>query len=258
MKRFTIIFLALLLLALTAQAQDLSHVNDLANVLSADEEAKLQQQAEELYRLTQFDVLIHTTRDSQGKGPRQYSFDYYENFRDSKQYKDGAMLALMFDNRDYYEAARGKGIQLLTYSGSHDLAQVVEGKLRDANYYGAFSDYIRYVQRKLIPPAASELAGERVMELAPYLLIGGLVVGLIYALVLRGKLKVAKTRYGAAQYVMPGSLNLTNSQDLYLYQTVVRHKIESNNNSSGRGSSGGGFSTGSSGGTSYGGRGGKF
>ena len=53
---------------------------------------------------------------------------------------------------------------------------------------------------------------------------------------------------------MPKSLNLTDARDLFLYQTVTRRKIETSSTRSG----GGGFSSGSRGGTSYGGRGGKF
>ena len=90
--------------------------------------------------------------------------------------------------------------------------------------------------------------------LAACVLIAGLVIGLIYALVLKSKLKIAKSQTGAQQYVVPNSLNLTDARDLFLYQTVTRRKIETSSNRSG----GGGFSSGSRGGTSYGGRGGKF
>ncbi|NLW21281.1 MAG: TPM domain-containing protein [Clostridiales bacterium] len=251
MKRVLMILALLLLLAPLTQAQEMSHVSDLADRLTASERQRLQQQASELFELTGFDVIVHTTNDSQRKGPKDYSFDYYHSFRDAARYPDGALLAIMFDTRDYYEAARGKGISLLTYRESDDLARVVQSKLSDGDYYGAFSGYIRYVRRLLIPPTPME----RAISLLPFLLIGGLVIGLVYALVLKGKLKIAKSRVGAQQYVVPNSLNLTDARDLFMYQTVTRRKIETNTS---RGGGGGGFSSGSRGGTSYGGRGGKF
>ena len=63
----------------------------------------------------------------------------------------------------------------------------------------------------------------------------------------------ARFKQGAEAYVLRDSLNITQSDDIYLYQTVTRTKIQSSS-----GGGGGGFSTGSRGGTSYGGRGGKF
>lgn len=250
MKKILAFSLLLLLLFSIAHASALQHVRDEARVLSASEVEQLERQASALFAETGFDVVLHTTNNSQNKSPKDYSLDYYHAFRDSTLYPDGALLAVMFDTRDYNEAARGKGINLLTHRESNDLRNVVASKLSDGNYYDAFNSYLRYVRRLLIPPTALE----RSIELLPFILIGGLVIGLIYALILKSKLKIAKFKYGAQQYVAPNSLNLTDSQDIYLYQTVTRRKIESNNNRS----SGGGFSSGSRGGTSYGSRGGKF
>ncbi len=250
MKRLLILLAAALLLAASAAgAETLQHVSDLADVLSAQEEESLNQQAEEVFILTGFDVILHTTNDSQDKGPKDYSFDYYHAFRDAARYPDGAMFAILFDTRDYYEAARGRGIQLLTYRESNDLADVVQEKLSDGDYYGAMRNYVRYVRRLLLPPTPLE----RTLELAPFVIIGGLVIGLIYALFLKSKLKIARFKQGAEAYVLGDSLNITQSDDIYLYQTVTRTKIQSSS-----GGGGGGFSTGSRGGTSYGGRGGKF
>lgn len=252
-KRSMLFVLVLLLLASVplSHAAGLQHVSDLANRLTAQQKADLQQQAEDLYQRSGFDVVFHTTNDSQNKGPKDYSFDYFHAFHDAVRYPDGAMIAVMYDTRDYYEAARGKGISLLTYRESNDLAGVVQGKLTQGDLYGAFNDYMRYVRRLVIKPTALE----RTKEVLPYLAIAGLVVGLVYAFVLLNNLKIAKFKKDASLYVNPRSLNLTESEDIFLFQNVVRTKIQSSSSS---GSSGGGFSSGSRGGTSYGGRGGKF
>lgn len=148
MKRITACLLAILLLVVLsgAGAETLRHVSDLANVLSAAEEADLEAQAWEVFQLTGFDIILHTTNDSQNKGPMDYSFDYYHAFRDSATYPDGALFAVMFDTRDYYEAARGSGIELLTNREAYELGRVVQGKLSDGDYFGAMSDYVAYVK----------------------------------------------------------------------------------------------------------------
>ncbi len=250
MRRLWLLVVFFLALATAAQAETLRHVSDLARKLSANEVTQLEQQAQEVYDKTGFDIILHTTNNSQGKGPMDYSFDYYHAFRDAGRYPDGAMFAIMFDTRDYFEAARGRGIPLLTHREANDLADVVQGKLSDGDYYGAMRDYVRYVRRLLLPPTPME----RTLELAPFIGVGGLVVGLVYAFILKSKLNTAKFRREAGLYIVPNSLNLTDSQDIYLYQTVTRTKIQTSSGSSG----GGGFSSGSRGGTSYGGRGGKF
>lgn len=284
MKRAFCLALLLACLALLGQASELSHVFDLANVLTPMEEARLQQQAEELYLRTGFDVMVHTTSNSMGKGPENYTRDYYLANRDVDRYPDGAMLAIMFDTRDYHEATRGKGFNYLTLRENHNLAGVIQSKLSDGDYYGAFSDYISYVSRMMdLPPVSQNQLPdnvpdgnytdytdyynrvinpttpmERAVEWLPYMLGGGLLIGLVYALSLKSKLKIAKFKRGADQYVIPNSLNLTDSRDIYLYQTVTRTKIQTTSSGSGGSRSGGGFSTGSRGGSSFGGRGGKF
>jgi len=199
MKKILLVVVSLLLLTVSAGAQALLHVDDKAGVLNYEEVQKLEQQASELFEQTGFDVIIHTTRNSQGKGPRDYSFDYYHGFRDASAYPNGAALVIMFDTRDYYEAARGSGITLLTYRESHDLGRVVQNKLSNQDYYGAFSDYIRYVKRLQVPASGVEL----LTEYMPYVLIAGLVIGLVYALVLKSRMNIAKFRYDADAYVVP-------------------------------------------------------
>lgn len=253
LKTFLLVLLITLALFPITSHASLIHVDDQASLLTQEQRDSLQQQASELFEKTGFDVIIHTTRNSQGKTSKDYSFDFYYVFRDANTYPDGSAFCIMMDTRDYYEAARGTGIPLLTHRENNNLAGVVQNKLSDGNYYGAFSNYIRYVRRLLLPLTPME----RVIEWAPIILLIGLLAGIIYAVYLRSKLKIAKFKSGADLYVVPNSLQLTDSQDIYLYQTVTRTKIQESSGGSG-GGRGGGSSSGSRGGTSYGGRGGKF
>lgn len=250
MKKLLSVAFVILLMTIAAANAEMVHVTDEANVLSAGERASLQEMAEKLYQETGFDVILHTTNNSQEKTPFNYSMDYYHTFRNPDKYPNGALFSILFDTRDYYEAARGTGISLLSKQGENQLQKVVQSKLSDGDYYGAMKNYLRYVRRSLIPPTPME----RTIELFPFVLMGGLLIGLVYAVILRSQIKTPKFRYDAQNYVLRNSLDLTDARDIYLYQTITRTKIESSSKSR----SGGGFSSGSRGGTSYGGRGGKF
>jgi uncharacterized protein len=77
-------------------------------------------------------------------------------------------------------------------------------------------------------------------------LIIGAVVGLITVSIMKSKLKSVRPRREAHEYTRPGSMQLTASRDLYLYRTVHRRPKPKDTSSGG------------SGGSRSGGRGGKF
>ena len=85
-------------------------------------------------------------------------------------------------------------------------------------------------------------------------LVIGLVVALIATGVMKGKLKSVRSQAAANSYIRKGSMNVTESRDLFLYRTVSRTARPTESSSSGGGSS----SHTSSSGTSHGGGGGKF
>ena len=60
-------------------------------------------------------------------------------------------------------------------------------------------------------------------------LIVGAVIALIVVLYLRSQLKSVHFQDQAGDYVVPNSLNVTRSQDVFLYQTVTRVEKPQNN-----------------------------
>lgn len=83
----------------------------------------------------------------------------------------------------------------------------------------------------------------------------GVVLGVAVVQGMKAQLKSVRKERAAANYVRPGSMNLTGKQDLFLYSHVDRVKKETKSSSGG----GGGSSTHtSSSGTEHGGGGGKF
>jgi len=134
----------------SSQSAYLNHVSDMAKVLSVQQAHALQKKAEEVFQSTGFDIILHTTNDSEEKGPMNYTMEYYHSFRDAERFPDGAMFAIIFDTRDYYEATRGRGLALMQ-RGSDELSSVVQTKLSNGDYFGAMMDYIDYVIDILSP-----------------------------------------------------------------------------------------------------------
>ncbi len=62
----------------------------------------------------------------------------------------------------------------------------------------------------------------------------GLLVALITVAVMYGQLKSVRKQQAASQYIIPGSLNVTYSSDVYLYRNVTKIPVQKNNSDSSR------------------------
>ena len=80
----------------------------------------------------------------------------------------------------------------------------------------------------------------------------GFVVAKVVTGIMKGKLKTVRFQAGAGSYVKAGSMNVTESRDLFLFANVTRSPRPKES------SSGGSSTHTSSSGSSHGGGGGKF
>ena len=274
MKRILgLLVILLLLLSLAGNAQGMQHVADQADTFTQSQEDSLNARLQDLYDTYSFDVVIVTTNDSQGKPARLYAADFYDGFRSYADYPNGLIFSFNFDLREYYEATRGVAQTLFSDSGEDELDTLLRPYLSEKDYYGAMTRYTDYISSRLARASQPDESGRLVVTgkmNAPsisqsillvaenyliFIVIAALVIGVIAALVMRSKLLIAKPLNTAEKYSVPGSLKLSDTSDIYLYETVTRTKIQQNTGSRG---GGGGIRFGSSGGGSYGGRGGKL
>ena len=79
----------------------------------------------------------------------------------------------------------------------------------------------------------------------------GFIIALIIVLVMKSKLKSVKANGSAENYIKSGSMNVTESRDIFLYMNVTKTARPKE-------SSGGSSVHSSSSGASHGGRGGSF
>ncbi len=265
MKKWILLAFALLVIAIPACAAGLPLVVDDAALLSPDAVNELTAEAQRLSDAYSMDVVIFTTESLGVKTARDYAADYYDyNGYGRGEDHDGVMLMLAMADRDWFILTTGRGIDAITDYGKDTISDDIVPYFSDGDYANGFARFLHDVdiflkQHKSGRPydvdnrvqLRSPL--ERATGIAVYLAIAAAVIAAIVLLVMILGMKTARPQYNASQYVKEGSLNITRAQDIYLYRTQTRVKIEKPS------SSGGGSSTfTSSSGRSHGGGGGKF
>ena len=245
MKKIFALLLLLLLLVTPALA-DGSRVIDDADVLSADEEHALEQAVALIREKYQFDVVLLTKTSIDGKTPRYYAGDYYDyggyGYGDTH---DGIILLLVtgagVGDRDYTIVCTGRGEKVFDDEALYAIEDDMLPYLRMSNYASGMAHFVTGVDARLEYMTPKN----RTIRAALIIFGVGLVIGVIVALVLKGQMKTVCRKVGAQSYIKDGSFQLSRVQDIYLYTTTTRRKIETQS-SSGHGGHSGGF-TGSSG-----------
>ncbi len=252
--RFSAILLTMILLALCvvlpASAEDGNHpdrVVDDADLLSDAEEATLRERLNEISTRLDFDVVVVTTSDLDGKSPMAYADDYYNYGGYGMGKNSDGILFLRYINgneKEVWISTCGSGIRYFSDSDIDYLFDCMASDIRSDRYASALATFADKVD--------SEVQDARAYKLywIPVGLVIGLLVGLIVTGCMKSSLKSVASRPYAGDYVRKGSFNLTRNKDTYLYRTVSRTPIpkstsgssSTHTSSSGRSHGGGGRS----------------
>ena len=244
-------------------------ITDNAQLLTPEQLQELDKHIRELTAQYQTDFVILTVESLDGKSPKQYANDFYDsNNCGYGESRDGILMLLAMESRDYYFLTNGTPTEKLAQAGGlAALEDKVVPHLSNGNYYLAFGMFLdtaaAIVAKPLSAPGASNPAynddfvyigfddvastEERLQRVGIFTVIG-LIIGIAVTLLMKRSMKTARAKRLAADYVRPGSFQLTRRMDLFLYRTRTRVRVQSDNSSSG----------GSRGGGSRGGGGGKF
>lgn len=234
---------------------------DGADILSETEEADLLNQLDSVSESLEFDVVVATTYGLGGDYIRDVADDYYDyNGFGYGVNRDGCVLLIDMEGRDWWISTCGYGITALTDAGIEYIGEQFTEDLSDGNYYYAIETYINEVEDFVKQAENGKPYDTGNMPKEKYnwffgivVSVGvGFVIALISVLIMKGKLKSVHRQPGAKDYMVAGSMNVTASRDMFLYRNVRRREKPQN-------SSGGGSSThSSSSGSSHGGGGGSF
>lgn len=243
-------------------ASDLPRLVDNADLLTDSEESALLQKLDEISERQQADIVVVTADTIDGKTPMEYADDFYDyNGYGYGEECDGVLLLVSMEDRDWWITTTGYGITALTDAGIEYISEKFLSDLSDGEYAAAFTTYVElcdefFTQAKTGEPYDVGHMPKEPFDFGMNLLIAliiGFVVALIATNAMKGKLKTVGFQSAAGSYVKAGSMNVTESRDMFLYTNVSRTARPKES------SSGGGSSTHtSSSGSSHGGGGGKF
>lgn len=240
-------------------------VVDEAGLLNDSEKTALENKLKEISERQQFDVVVVTTRDLQGKTAEAFADDFYDyNGYGYGASHDGCVLLMDMGNRYMHISTTGYGIKALTDEGIEYITDEIYTYAKKDDWAGSFNCYADKVDEFVTEaktgkpydvghmPRHRKTAGEILKGLAI-----SLVVGLIVAFILMKKVKgdyekAVRYKANASDYLVSGSLQMTGAYDNFMYSNVTSRRIETESSSGGSSTH-----TGSSG-TSHGGGGRSF
>lgn len=228
-------------------------VVDDADLLSDYEEENLKKQLDSISENLDFDVVVITANTLDGKNIRDYADDYFDyNGYGMGNDRDGVLLAICMDTREWWISTSGLGIDAISNSEIDYIEEQFIEDLSYADYYNGFVKYAELCEQFV----QSYYKGDMPKDYSDIIiiffvsLVFGFIVSLIVVTSMKGQLKTVHYRSGRA-YIKPNSMVITRRRDQYLYSNVIRRKIPRQN-------SGGGYAHHSSSGRSHGGGGGRF
>ena len=241
-------------------------LNDSAEVLTEDENSKLEASLEELSVRQNFDVVIVTIDSLESvdyTGMEEYADDLYDYGQFGYgENRDGVLLLISTGDRKWHISTCGYGITAFTDAGIQYLGEQMTPDMSDGDYAAAFRTFIRWTDAYVTAAREGHPYDVDNMPKEPFSIVYlgvALVIGLVTALIVTGimksQLKSVAPQRDATNYVRQGSMKLTNQRDLFLYHEV--HRIERPKESS-SGDSGGSSTHTSSSGSTHGGGGGSF
>ena len=270
-KKISVILLSLVICLCTATsaiaaqsdgfANDHERVRDLAGLLSDSEEAALSDKLNELSERQKMDIAVMTADTLGGQTPRDYADDAYDygGFGYGEG-RDGALLLISTEDNDWYISTHGYGITVFTDAGIEYIGGQMKEDLSDGDFSEAFDKFVALcddfiTKARTDAPYDSHNLPKEPLSLAwiPISIAVGIYLSLIIVGKMKSKLKTVRFQAAANNYIKNNSLNITESRDMFLYNTVTRTARPKDNDS------GGGSSTHtSSSGSTHGGGGGKF
>lgn len=204
-----------------------AYIHDEADILTDQEESALERQLQSISEEYQVQVVVVTASSSMGIDPDTYVEVLYDRRAYGfGQTRDGVLLMICMDPREYRILSNGLGADAISVSDIQSISDAIVPSLRSGDYARAIGIYAEKCDSLL----KDHLVFDPVSNLGIALVIG-LVVGLIVALSLKGQLKSVHKQYRADGYVRQGSMGLTVCKDLYLYRNVTRTPRQTNNSS---------------------------
>lgn len=209
---------------------------DDADLLTDTEEAELIRKLTAISQTFQAQIVIGTIGSMEGGDIDEFlNFFYDESALGYGEKRDGVLLLVCMDPREYRILSNGFAADAITTSTIDSIGDAIVSDLTDGNYYRAFSEFAdqcEYYLNGHINGFPFDVEGSLIVSLGI-----GMITGLIVSMILKGQLKTVRKQEQANVYTKPGSMQVTIEKDRFLYRSVSKTAKESKSSSSDSGSS---------------------
>ena len=256
MKKLSTLLLELLMLAALAvpavAAGEPYYLIDGADLLTPSQEKDLEEKLADISKEWDMDIVVVTADDLEGASSTAFADDFYDY---GGYGKDGILWLIDMDNRKSTISTSGYGITVFTDAGQDYMQDQIAPMLTDEEYADAIEKYIDLCDDFCRQADEGEPYDTGNLPKDPFdtsmAIVIAAVVGVVVALVgtgiMKGQLKSVRAKAEAADYMKPGSLQLTEARDFFLYRNIDRReKPKSSSGSSTHTSSSGNTHGGSS------------
>lgn len=213
--------------ALPALAADLPRLVDDAGLLTAAQAASLEAELDEISQRQGFDVVIVTLDSLMGNGSEalaEWIWDeYHYGFGEED---DGIILLISMEERDWALTATGFGKEALNEDARAYMSDAFVPYLSRGDYDEAFRLFARMAD-ELVGQARAGRPYKAPFNAGIAFLIAflpSLAAALAVVSILKGQLRSVRPQAAAADYILPGSLQITQARERYLYRTVTRRE----------------------------------
>ncbi len=136
---------------MTHSGQYIPNLTDEANLLTEYEKAALSQKLSELSEECKMDIVIVTANSIGSKSPQEYADDFYVyNDFGFAASKDGILLLLVIESRDWHITTCGNAIQVFSDRQIDLLADSFLSFLSDGMYYQGFETFAEKVAERAL------------------------------------------------------------------------------------------------------------
>ena len=237
---------------------------DEADLLGETAEAEILKKLDTISEKHQFDIVIVTKKSIGTKSSETYADDYFDyngfGYGDSH---DGIVFLISMENRDWAISTCGKGIPYFTDRGQKYMQDKFLPPLKNGDYARACITFTDLCEDFIVQAENGKPYDYGNLPREPFSLVAlasAAVVGLLVAFIVctyhKRQLTSVAFKKGAADYFRPGSFNLSQRDDIFLYKNVT--KVRRETSSGGHGGHGGSSFHHSSSGRSHGGSHGHF
>ena len=265
------IFFALLLCVMPAMfvyaADDMPRLVDEADLLSDSDEAELLGKLDEISERQQMDIVVLTVNSLEGKSPEEYADDFYDyngyGFGDGR---DGILFLISMGEREMCMSTAGYGITAFTDAGQNYIYDQIMTYIKDGDYATAFTIFAAQCDGFITQARTGEPYDIDNLPEEPFSVVGALIIavgiGCIISLIATGIMRLqlhsVYSRQAAEDYMIKDSMQVTRSNDLFLYKQVERREKPKEVEQEKPSSQGGSTTHVSSSGTTHGGSSRKF